>query len=203
MTTGGALLRELGHSPQRARSPRCCPRPRRATPARRACARPCKCLSQSENTLNGAHGRSAVQPIGAQPQAIALLELGVQRELERLTARAPPDARYSAHALCDLLASDACGDVVGVGSAHPVEYRVQPQVRLGENDVLVGLSDVAAVSFPPAQSLFTAIGGILAQVRLVREATQAIHALDTPPQSASCLLFVPKLRQEEHRVAAQ
>jgi hypothetical protein len=213
-----------------------------------------RCLSRSENTLNGAHGRSAIQPIGAQQQAIALLEFeiehvrlhavfppevtsqevllraalhlvdserarvdealrdrviagqrselsvaqevcaavpsvadhhvrrlddqarhdrrahpsvyklllgshehldsgAVQREIERLAGRAPPDARHPAYARRDFLASDARGDVAGLGSAHSVEYRVQPEVRLDENDVLVGLSDVAAVSFPTSPKL--------------------------------------------------
>jgi hypothetical protein len=233
---------------------------------------PCRCLSRAENTLNGAHGRSAVQAIGAQQQAIALLELelehvrlhavfspevtskevllwaalhlvnserarvdealrdrviagqrselsvaqevgaavpsmadhhvrrlddqarhdrrahpsvgkpllgshehldggGVERELERLAGRAPPDARHSAYARCDFLASDARGDVAGVGSTHPVEYRVQPQVRLDENDVLVGLSDVAAVSFPTSPKLDHGHRRHSNWIRPVREAT--------------------------------
>jgi hypothetical protein len=78
---------------------------------------------------------------------------GVQRELKCLTGRAPPHARHPAYARRDFLASHARGDVASFGSAHPVEYRVQPQVRLDENDVLVGLSDVAAVSFPTSPKL--------------------------------------------------
>lgn len=102
--------------------------------------------------------------------------------------------RYSAHARCDLLASDARGGGAGVSSAHPVEYRVQPQVRLGANDALVGLSDVAAASSPPAQSLIAAISGIVDRIRLAREATQAIHALDTPPQSRVAVAAVVRCR---------
>ena len=62
----------------------------------------------------------------------------------------PPDASLLAYARRDFLARDARGDFASVGSAHPVEYRVQPQVRLDEDNVLVVFSDMAAMGLPTA-----------------------------------------------------
>jgi hypothetical protein len=75
---------------------------------------------------------------------------GMERELEQLVGLVPPDARLLAYTRRDFLARHARGDVASVGSAHAVEYRVQPQVRLDEDDVLVVLSDMAAMGLTTA-----------------------------------------------------
>jgi len=62
----------------------------------------------------------------------------------------PPDTRLLAHARRDCLARHARGDIASVGSAHPVEYRIQPQVWLDEDDVLVVVSDMTAMGLTTA-----------------------------------------------------
>jgi hypothetical protein len=69
----------------------------------------------------------------------------IERELEQLTRRVPPDTGPPPDARYDLLRCQACGDVAGVGTAHSIEYRVQPQAGLDDQHILVALSNVAAM----------------------------------------------------------